>query len=135
NYLNYLKSGYSNLSDIENRNGPYSMLPQQELNGLMEEQIGILQSLINENDDFYLNQHYLGLNIVLSDIWNFLDLKTIIMTSLPDFDVLIYQEAQFNLKDNFNIVPYFLIASGGSGSQYGNYYFSYNMGCKINFLY
>ncbi len=135
NYFNYLKSNYDELDRIKNKSGIYENLPSSSLAGIQEQRIGIIKSTIGMNDDFYLNRHYLGINLVLSDIFSFLDLKSYVMTSLPDMDIFTYQEAQLNFWDNFNIVLYSLIAGGNSYSQYGNNYFNYSIGNKISFIF
>ena len=135
NYFNYLKSNYDELDRIKNKSGLYGTLPSSASDGLQQQRIGMIKSTIGMNDDFYLNRHYLGINLVLSDIFNILDLKGTVMTSLPDMDIFVYQEAQLNLRDNFNIILYCLIAGGSSNSQYGNNYFNYSIGNKINFIF
>lgn len=137
NYFERLESYHDELDKIDNKEGPYQFMDKKTRSDLEQMNKGMILQTSSFNNFYYLNQHYLGIQVRFGNIANLVDINTLFSMALLDQSFFMKNDFDFNILDNFVISVFFdlFIGQYNQYSQFGNTLSIFDIGAIIKFIF
>jgi hypothetical protein len=102
-----------------------------------DENFFLLFNAIGQNNHYYLNQHYIGLQVRLANIYDKIDIGSVFLYALSDTGFFINPSVDLNLSDHITTSLYSYISGGPANkySQFGHGFIRFALGFAFKFVF